>query len=636
MPTLFKRERFSRWRKDIAALRPATISIALGLALAAGPLTSSANTGGSPIVRTDSGPVQGFQTEGITEFLGIPYAAPPVGNLRWRPPTSPPHWTNVKQATSFGSNCPQNNELGVYAGPVNTTDEDCLFVNVFTPAIGKNGKLNGQKLAVMFWIHGGGNVDGESTDYDGSRLAVDGHTVVVTINYRLGTLGWLASPALDAEGHLFGNYGMLDQLFALKWVQRNIANFGGDPTKIAMGGQSEGSYATEANVISALFKGQFNRAIFESGNQEPQTLAAAEVSGNTFQTSAGCTATPPANPANAACLRALTVAQILALPAHSTYTGDGQTLPLQYGVGYPVPGAPSSDYLPISNSNPGVFYTDFNTGSALYGTLPYTPCTNCTTTATWDGSYKGTIPHPYNHMPIMSGSVEDEENFFLAATEYTTQAPYSAANFAAAIAAFPTTSNSFTAPLTIQQYVAAHYPLISPNPPGPQLSIDPLATANSGNGRCFMRFTDEAIATGHSPSPVYTYVFEDRTAPFYFPPFPFPFKSLAYHTSDQQYLWGNLSHTVNFHGGPSPPSVIIPLNRQQSTLADQLVAAWTNLAWTGNPNGVGNFPWPRYLGSARNSYHLLENIFPAGLSRQTDAQFAAENNCGFWDSYQTH
>jgi para-nitrobenzyl esterase len=633
MFTLFKRGLSLRLRKRAA--RPGLkASIAVGLTLSAAALLAPipVHAFGGPIVQTSEGPVQGFFTGGVTKFLGIPYAAPPVGNLRWMPPVSPAHWTSPLQATAYGSNCPQNNELGVYAGPVNTTDENCLFLNVFTPNLG----IPLIKLPVMFWIHGGGNVDGESTDYDGSRLAVDGHTVVVTINYRLATLGWLASPALDAEGHLFGNYGMLDQLFALKWVQQNIAKFGGDPTRVAMGGQSEGSYATEANVISTLFKGLFNRAIFESGNQEIQTLAAAEVSGNTFQTSAGCTATPPTNPANAACLRALTVAQIQALPSHGSYIGDGQILPFQYGVGYPAPGAPASDYLAISNSNPGVFYTDFNTGSALYGTLPYTPCTTCTTTATWNGSYPGTIPHPYNHMPIMSGSVEDEENFFLAATEYVSGVAYTAAQFAAAIAAYPNVSNSYTAPLTIQQYVAAHYPLISSTAPGPQLSIDPLATANSGNGRCFMRFTDEAIATGGSPSPVYTYEFQDRTAPWYFPTFSFPFESLAYHTSDQQYLWGNLSHTVNFHGGPSPPSVILPMNLKQSILADQLVAAWTNLAWTGNPNGLGNFPWPRYLGNAPNSYHLLENILPTGLSTQTDAQFAADNNCGFWDSYQTH
>jgi para-nitrobenzyl esterase len=157
-------------------------------------------------------------------------------------------------------------------------------------------------------------------------------------------------------------------------------------------------------------------------------------------------------------------------------------------------------------------------------------------------------------MPIMSGSVEDEENFFLADTEYTTQTPYSAAQYAAAIAAFPATSNSFTAPLTIQQYLAAHYPLISSIPPGPQLSYDPIGTAG---WPCVMRRISKVISTGHSPSPIYTYEFQDRTAPFYFPAFFFPFESLAYHTSDIQYLF------PLYHGGPAPPSVAHALNSKQ-------------------------------------------------------------------------
>lgn len=119
-----------------------------------------------------------------------------------------------------------------------------------------------------------------------------------------------------------------------------------------------------------------------------------------------------------------------------------------------------------------------------------------------------------------------------------------------------------------------------------------------------------------------------RTAPFYFPPL-LDFESLAYHTADIQYLF------PLFHGGPAPPSVIHVLNAKQEILSDQLVAAWTNFAWTGNPNGRAYFLWPRYLGGDRNSRYLLENIAPAGLSTQTDAQFVARHNCNFWDSYLT-
>jgi para-nitrobenzyl esterase len=258
---------------------------------------------------------------------------------------------------------------------------------------------------------------------------------------------------------------------------------------------------------------------------------------------------------------------------------------------------------------PGVFYTSFQNGN-------------------------------YNHMPIMSGTTEDEANFGLAITEYNstpittpgipylpggTQTPYSAAQYMAAINTYPTTVTPYTSPLTVQAYVAAHYPLISSTPPGPQLSIDPLTTDHT---TCPQHRINRLIATGPSPSPVYAYEFDDRTAPFYFPPL-LDFESLAYHTADIQYLF------PLFHGGPAPPSVIHYLNKKQEDLSDQLVTAWTNFAWTGNPNGLGDRPWPRYRGSNPNSYYLLENIAPTGLSRQSDAQFAARHNCDFWDTYLT-
>ena len=141
---------------------------------------------------------------------------------------------------------------------------------------------------MIVWIHGGGNVDGASSDYDASRLAPSGNTVVVTINYRLGLFGWLANPALDAEGHPFGNYGLLDQQLALKWVQDNIAAFGGDPANVTLGGQSAGSVDAEAQVASPLAAGLFQRAIFQSIVADGQPLASAEKQGSAFAAAAGC------------------------------------------------------------------------------------------------------------------------------------------------------------------------------------------------------------------------------------------------------------------------------------------------------------------------------------------------------------
>jgi para-nitrobenzyl esterase len=509
-----------------------------------------------PIIRTEAGAVQGFLVNDVAEFLGIPFAAAPTGNLRWRPPQPHAPWTAVLQATSFGSNCPQN-QNHIFAGPANLTDEDCLFLNVFTPAVGDDGdgrrdgakwdwRGNNRKLPVIFGIHGGGNFEGESTDYDATKLASQGRTVVVTINYRLGSLGWLANPALDAEGHLFGNYGLLDQQFALKWVRQNIAKFGGDPDNVTVGGQSAGSFDVEANVVSPLAKGLFHRAIFESLVTEPQLLATAEASGATFADDANCNAAHgyATNPQVAACLRSLSVLEVAALlPNRGSLIGDGTILPLQPAT--------------VSPTQPGAFYLAFQNGN-------------------------------YNHMPIMSGTVEDEANFGLAVTEYNSQhittpgvpylpggpqTPYSAAQYTAAIDAYPLTVTPYTSPLTVQAYVAAHYPLLSSTAPGPQLSIDPLTTDRS---TCPQHRINRLIAGGPSPSPVYAYEFDDRTAPFYFPPL-LDFKSLAYHTADIQYLF------PLFHGGPVPPSVSYPLNKRQEDLSNQLVTAWTNFAWTGNP-----------------------------------------------------
>ncbi len=182
----------------------------------------------------------------VSEFRGIPYALPPVGDLRWRPPVAAKPWEGVRQATEFGPACAQITTLGAFAGPPNA-NEDCLTLNVFTPT-----EIAGAKLPVFVWIHGGGNMDGSSAGYDGSRLADRGHTVVVSVNYRLGLFGFLADPALDAEGHPFGNYGLLDQQLALRWVKQNIAAFGGDPGNVTLGGQSAGSIDTEANVAPRL------------------------------------------------------------------------------------------------------------------------------------------------------------------------------------------------------------------------------------------------------------------------------------------------------------------------------------------------------------------------------------------------
>ena len=209
-------------------------------------------------VKLDSGMISG-ETEGnVRIFRGIPYAAPPVGDLRWKAPQPPESWSGIRQFTKFGPSCPQPQESSssVYS-------EDCLTLNVWTPATHPQAKL-----PVMVWIHGGGfNFGGTSLpEYDGKNLAAKG-VVVVTVNYRLGPLGFMVHPLLDAESAsgTSGNYGLLDQIAGLQWVQRNIAAFGGDPTQVTIFGQSAGSRSVSLHLLSPMTKGLFKGAIAESG-----------------------------------------------------------------------------------------------------------------------------------------------------------------------------------------------------------------------------------------------------------------------------------------------------------------------------------------------------------------------------------
>ncbi len=519
------------------------------------------------VVETDEGLVEGFKSKGITEFLGIPYAAAPVGDLRWRPTIAHAPWGGILKTTSFGPSCAQITTLGVFAGPPNN-NEDCLYLNVFTPNLEPNGK----KLPVIFWIYGGGNFDGESNDYDASKLAAQGHTVVVTINYRLGLLGFLGHPALDHEGHLFGNYGILDQQFALQWVKNNIERFGGDKNNVTVGGQSAGANDTSDHVLSPLSAGLFNRAIYQSGGGTPLIpLSVAESRGTAFATAAGCGS--GSTPAVAQCLRNLPVGQVMTLSGTASGTasyftnngtiGDGQILPVSAIAAY-------------QNGH-------------------------------------------FNHVPVMDGVVQDEGNFFIGITEYFSGPPRKAVtaddytNYVTAVYsgfAGPGTSAPNFPAGTVEK-VLAQYPLNSY--PTPQLAQDAVETDPTA---CRQRKIEQILAP---QTPVYAYEFRDRTAPFYFPQMP-GFVPLAAHTIDIQYLF------PLWHGGPD--GIPHELNETQERLSDQLVGAWTNFARSGNPNAFGNYPWPRYEG--KQGYMLAEKT--PSLSTFTDAEFNAEHKCDFWES----
>ena len=215
----------------------------------------------APQVKVESGIVEGKPEGTVNAFLGIPYAAPPVGNLRWRPPAPPATWTGVRPATEFGPRCMQGRIYSDMVFRDSGPSEDCLSVNVWAPADAK-------KLPVMVWIYGGGFLAGGTSEprQDGKNLAKQG-AVVVSMNYRLGVFGFFTHPDLAAESSTgaAGNYGLLDQTAALRWVQRNIAAFGGDPGNVTIFGESAGSFSVSALMASPRAKGLFHKAIGESG-----------------------------------------------------------------------------------------------------------------------------------------------------------------------------------------------------------------------------------------------------------------------------------------------------------------------------------------------------------------------------------
>jgi para-nitrobenzyl esterase len=516
---------------------------------------------GAQAVPTTEGPVDGIAKNGVTQFLGIPFAKPPVGALRWMPPQRNAKWTNARKADTFGPTCAQITTLGPFAGPPNA-NEDCLYLNVFTPDVKA-------KLPVLVWIHGGGYVDGESNDYDASKLAAQGKLVVVTLNYRLNLFGFMAHPDIDKEGHASGNYGIMDMQMGLQWVQRNIAAFGGDKNNVTLGGQSAGAGAAAANVVSPGAKGLFHRAIFQSGGYTPfATREISEERGSTFAAAAGCTSKGEVGPDVAKCLRALPASKIIALSGTPSANGPFINGPLVDGAVIPR--------------------------------------------QMIDAVRGGTI----NSVPTMIGTTKDEANFAIGIAQYFKKdhAAVTGAQFEAAIRgiyggnAGPGGSKPAFAKGTVEA-VLAHYP-VKGTAQGAWMG------AATDNLACRGQYLAGAL----SPRvPVYMYEFDDRTAPSYFPKMP-GYQSLAYHTGDIPYVF------TGYHGGPqgSPTA----LNAAQQKLSDRLVATWANFARNGNPNGTSDAPWPRWKKDGA-AYFLQDNDWK---NTQTNAAFAAAHQCGFWQS----
>jgi para-nitrobenzyl esterase len=290
-------------------------------------ICSAAMFAGAETVRVEGGDVSGSVDRGIRVFKGIPYAAPPSGPRRWKPPQPLMPWTGVRDATQFGAECPQAPYLNssIYVRPTQPQSEDCLFVNVWTPATG------GEKRPVLVWIHGGALTKGSgiSDTRDGVPLAKKG-VVLVSLNYRLGPLGYLAHPELTAESprRSSGNYGVLDQIAALQWVQRNIAAFGGDPAKVTIAGESAGAWSVNTLIASPLAKGLFIRAIGQSGGRFDRTPFLSEDRAGQSAEGVGTSLAKALGSPSLAALRALSADELVTASSFRTQENvDGWVLP---------------------------------------------------------------------------------------------------------------------------------------------------------------------------------------------------------------------------------------------------------------------------------------------------------------------
>lgn len=276
----------------------------LALATSVEVLAASATTiVEAQVVETKAGSVRGVTADKIDSYLGIPYAAPPVGPLRWRAPQPPISWTGVRDAKAYGSRCPQGQSSN---GP-RSEAEDCLFINVQRPA----GMAPDDRRPVFVFIHGGGLINGSSNQADMAAIVEETGVIGVTFNYRLGALGFLAHPALTAESGESGNYGLMDQQEALRWVHTNIANFGGDPDRVTIGGQSAGGWSVCAHLTAPNSAGLFSRAIIQSGSCISQSQNEADKGGEEIARQLGCSE----GVEGTNCLRDASVSSIIDLPA---------------------------------------------------------------------------------------------------------------------------------------------------------------------------------------------------------------------------------------------------------------------------------------------------------------------------------
>ena len=524
----------------------------------------------SPAIVTKSGPLKGIQTPTTNEYLGIPYAVPPVGNLRWTPPQPFGKWHGVFQATQFGNFCTQPESGSTFGS------EDCLTLNV-TPREKKNqNKHHG--LPVMVWIHGGSLVTGGGGFYDPTRMVEQGGVIIVTINYRLGLLGFFAHKAIDEECHLKGNYGLMDQQLALRWVKRNIGAFGGDSKRVTIIGESAGGQSVYSDLASPTAAGLFQRAISESGSYiqfqdywapisivplaQAETIGTSLVpSGTELANSVGCTSQ------TAQCLRDVPASTlVLAEPAIIYPFVDGKIL---------------------KRSPTAAFASG-----------------------------------QFNRVPVISGGNHDEYRLFVAEQYDATGHPLvTEADYEAAVGTlWDGFGATFVTEIFSVVYPLANYPIV-PSIPGDPSPSPGIALGASGTDGIFACPERNGVALLSAWVPTYAYEFNDEDAYLVFSEFPSPpFPPITFplgtaHFTEVPYLFDVFSTPSNF-------------TPEQQQLSESMISYWTRFAATGNPNSAGQPVWAQYS-SATDEFQSLVPPTPT-----VEATFDSEHFCSsFWNKF---
>lgn len=482
-------------------------------------------------VETTFGRVRGLEHETVRQFLGIPYATPPLGDLRWRPPIPPPAWKNTLDAFELGNVCAQHKDC-LPGFSLDGTTEDCLYLNVYTPS--SSAQPVNQRRPVMVWIHGGGMATGASSQYDPTKLVREGDVVIVSLNYRLSIFGFFSHPAINAEGHKSGNYGIMDQQLALKWVQDNIEAFGGDASNVTIFGESAGGMSVCAHLASPQSAGLFHRAICQSGGHvvtsQFLTLEELEKDGIALAEKAGCrdqTATE---------LRQLSTAD--AMRANAVPKGMFTLGAYRFGL--------MEDGIVV----PKGLRQKFLTGEI-------------------------------NKVPVLIGSTRDEFFWFQGMAEAIKGTSVTEDGYAEAVSNFftrpaPGKLLSTSIPEDAVDDLLKRYPAVSYDNPS-----QALAAAIGDSGFVNLAGRRAAQTLRKTIPRVFAYEFDVPDSPSaVWPKASFSYRSC--HASEIQYLF------PLFPSGPETAHLTRPLSKPQQSLATSMVQYWTTFAKYGTPNGSGD------------------------------------------------